>query len=264
MKISNDTIDEFFEMIEKEYSNANLQRLLHRFSITGWENEMSSPKMIAKAIPFIQNRLNDSDDMGRFAQLVLTTVKEKKEKYNWSSDSGAQLVDTHPKLFNSLLRDGYKVENYKISKTAPEVIEDAKIPDELMTNLNILNLDTSKGHLEQAKDNYKLGNWAAANGMTRSFFESILIHINNTLNPTNTTQSGGDAIQKLSQSGFFKEDLNEIDKNNQPFGFIGGFWKMLHPHGSHPGLSVGEDSTFRFHTAIVTANYFLKRMIKET
>ena len=35
MKIINDTIDELFEMIEIEYTNANLQRLLLRFSIVG-------------------------------------------------------------------------------------------------------------------------------------------------------------------------------------------------------------------------------------
>ena len=111
---------------------------------------MTSPKMIAKDIPFVQNIMNDTNNMEKFAQLVLRKVKEKKEQYSWSADSNKQLSETYPRLFNSLLRDGYKVEEYEIFKTAPEVIEDDQIPDELMTNLNALNLTTEIGHFEQA------------------------------------------------------------------------------------------------------------------
>jgi hypothetical protein len=51
--------------------------------------------------------------------------------------------------------------------------------------------------------------------------------------------------------------LNEWDDNG--LGFVNGLVKRLHPHGSHPGLSDQDDSTFRLHTVLLTARLFLVR-----
>lgn len=261
MKLGKDSIDELFNAVEKEFTNAELQRLLLRFSITGWEGEGTSPKMIVKSLPYIHNQLNDSTGIENLTQYVLDTINFK---HNTTYNPRIELIDIYPSLFNTLLRDGYKVEDFKISRTIPVELENSNIPDELKSNLSFFELTTALWHLEQAQLNYKDGNWAAANAMIRSCFESVLIYINARLNPQKPALTGGNAIDNLTNSGFFRKDLNEADKHQQAYGFIGGLWKMLHPDGSHPGLSQEEDSTFRYHVTLVALNYYLKRLKKET
>ena len=58
---------------------------------------------------------------------------------------------------------------------------------------------------------------------------------------------------------FFLLSLNEWDLSD-PSGFVQGFWKRLHPEGSHPGLSNEEDSSFRLHIVMVVANHFMRRL----
>jgi hypothetical protein len=174
------------------------------------------------------------------------------------------LPTIYPSLVNTLLRDGYKVEGFQVNSTIPRELEEHNIPDELSNNLDYFKLVTAIGHLAQAQINYRNGQWAAANAMIRTCFETVLIFINEKLNSQNHAISGGDAITKLTTINFFREDLNEADKLKQPYGFIGGLWKMLHPHGLHPGLSEEEDSTFRYHVTLVTLNYYLKRLKTHT
>ena len=42
---------------------------------------------------------------------------------------------------------------------------------------------TAKGHLEQAMENHARGNWAAANGQLRTFFDALLDGITERLEP---------------------------------------------------------------------------------
>jgi hypothetical protein len=51
--------------------------------------------------------------------------------------------------------------------------------------------------------------------------------------------------------------LTEWDDDGK--GFINGLVRRLHPHGSHPGLSGQDDSTFRLHTILLVARLLLAR-----
>ena len=257
MNLGRDTIDELFFAVEKDFTNAEIQRLLIRYNIKGWEMESTTPKMIVKALPYVHASINGKNEMGNLVKYVLSAVNTKR---NPSYDTPKDLATLHPALNNTLLRDGYKADSFQLSRTIPVELETANVPDELMGNLTHFNLIIAIGHLEQAQKNYRDGNWAAANAMVRSCFETVLMFLNDKLQPQNLSASGGDAITKLTNHGFFREELNEADKQKQVLGFIGGLWKMLHPHGSHPGLSEEEDSTFRYHISLVTLNYYLKRL----
>lgn len=260
INLRKDTIDELLYAVEEVFTNAELQRLLLRFSIVGWESETTTPKMIVKSIPYIHSRLNGTNEMGVFTEYILTFINNRRNKNSYSKS--LSLYELYPLLSNTLLRDGYKAENFELSRTIPRELENANIPDELISNLNFFNLNVALGHLEQAQANYKIGNWASANAMIRTCFESVLIFINGKINVNNPSNLGGDAIVKLTKSGFFRQDLNEADDQKQAYGFIGGLYKMLHPHGPHPGLSEEEDSTFRYHVTLVALNYYLKRLKK--
>lgn len=171
--------------------------------------------------------------------------------------------DKYPVLANALKRDGYIIKGRTIKKLLPEEIEEAKTENELFVLLKKFDFSTSFGHLKQAIDNHTQGNWAGANGQFRPFIESLLIEICKFLLPANKCENASSAINLLSKTAsppFLREDLNEVEGNNCNKPFIEGFWKRLHPEGTHPGLSDGEDSTFRYHIVIVVAHYLLNRL----
>ncbi len=171
----------------------------------------------------------------------------------------------YPSLTNAVKRDGYIIVGRTIKKMLPEEIEEAKTESELYSLLNKFGFATAKGHLDQAIANHSQGNWAGANGQFRSFFESLLMEINDKIQPGTPAQSAVNAIKHLSSTAnppFLREDLNEVEHTSCKKPFIDGLWKRLHPQGSHPGLSDEEDSTFRYHVLVVTAYDLLKRLEK--
>jgi hypothetical protein len=92
----------------------------------------------------------------------------------------------------------------------------------------------------------------------RSFLDGLLDEIAERIDPAATNLPSGQARRtKLAASGFLSRPLNEWDDNGH--GFINGLVKRLHPHGSHPGLSDQDDSTFRLHTVLLTARLLLVR-----
>jgi hypothetical protein len=62
----------------------------------------------------------------------------------------------------------------------------------------------------------------------------------------------------LADAGFLAKGRNEWTNDGKSY--IHGLFKMLHTHGSHPGLSDEDHSTFRLHVVLVTARTFLRRL----
>ena len=93
-------------------------------------------------------------------------------------------------------------------------------------------------------------------GKIRNFVEEFFDRITDVAAPGSYTSSHN-RREALANAGFFQSDLNEWSKDGKDF--VQGFWKRLHPQGSHPGLSEKEDSTFRLHLVIITMHYFAKR-----
>ena len=174
-------------------------------------------------------------------------------------------IRLYPRLYNSLKRDGFTVNNENIIPLLPEELIASNVGNELYRLLELYRFLEAKGHLEQAVENHSNANWAAANAQFRTFMESLLTSIANYLIPDRNCTGFGDAIQWLSEISilnpvFLSPHLNEVDSTacNKPY--INGLWRRLHPTGSHPGLSDEEDSTFRYHTLIVFARYLLNRL----
>lgn len=173
--------------------------------------------------------------------------------------------DKYKQLTNCLKRDGFVVKERSIKKLLPEEMQEAKTESELYTLLVKFDFIIAKGHLEQATQNHSQSNWAGANSQFRTFIESLLIETCRKVLPNNSCDSAASAIKLLGQTAnpaFLKSDLNEIENSNCKKPFVEGLWKRLHPEGSHPGLSDEEDSTFRYHLAIVFGHYLLKRLEK--
>jgi hypothetical protein len=120
------------------------------------------------------------------------------------------------------------------------------------------NFGTAKGHLEQALENHARGNWAAANGQLRTFFDALLDTIAERLDATAASLSSGHARRsRLASLGFLSVPLNEWEDHG--LGFINGLVKRLHTEGAHPGLSGDDECTFRLHVVLLTAALLVRR-----
>lgn len=100
--------------------------------------------------------------------------------------------------------------------------------------------------------------WAAANSQVRTFLDALLDEIAVKLDPEAANlKSGQPRRTKLAAIGFLSRELNEWD--DRGLGFINGLIQRLHPMGSHPGLSDGDDSAFRLHIVLITGRLMLAR-----
>ncbi len=162
----------------------------------------------------------------------------------------------------ALERDGFALnESGYISRMLPEVADLPQADDEVRQLLDELEMGTAKGHLEQAIDNHTRGQWAAANAQLRSFMQELFDEVALRLEPTRAEAvRPGENRRTVLATGerpFLSEALGEWGHNGK--NFVNGVFKRLHGEGSHPGLSDGEDCTFRLHLVVVVARLFLRR-----
>jgi hypothetical protein len=163
------------------------------------------------------------------------------------------------KLAHFLKKDGYSLTDTSIRTSLPSQIPLVESEDRLIEILKNRGFDVALGHYEQAVAVHGRGEWAAANAQLRSFVEEFFNRIHSSINAGNATQSQARKAE-LENIGFFRKEYNEFLHNGT--GFVEGFWKRLHPEGSHPGLSESADSTFRLHLVLLVLHYFAERLDK--
>jgi hypothetical protein len=161
-------------------------------------------------------------------------------------------------FIHSLQLDGFVITDGALRRALPASLKLPEAQDEIVRLLNKHDFAIAKGHLDQAFTAHTDGHWASANSQIRSFLEGLLDAIAEKIDPSITGKSSGQQRRTtLAAHKFISRDLNEWDDNG--LGFINGLMKRLHPHGSHPGLSDEDDSTFRLHTVLLTARLLLVR-----
>ena len=161
---------------------------------------------------------------------------------------------------SALHNDGCVVKDGNIVRTLPVDVNLPEAESDLMQRLSISEFLVAKGHLEQAIDNHAKGNWAAANGQLRTFFEAFTDAMAVYIDPLNTDiRSGFDRRTKLASLGILSVSLNEWGHEGK--GFLNGLVLRLHPQGAHPGLSDEDDCTFRLHIVLTTASFLIRRLV---
>jgi hypothetical protein len=171
---------------------------------------------------------------------------------------GDTLSPNQEEFRRGLELDGFRINDGSIRRQFPSELRTADRADEISELLSRHALVVPQGHLQQALDAHRRGDWAAANGQIRSFLESLLDELAVKIDPSATSlPSGENRRAKLAASGFLYTYLNEWSMDGK--NFINGLMKRLHPHGSHPGLSDEADSTFRLQLVILVAALLLRR-----
>lgn len=239
-------------------THAGIEEFAMRFNIehciqgTGVEPKLVSIKRFLKDHPE-QLGLQGAPLVQEIFEYYL--AREAQARGRW--DGNFARIEIPSALENALRQDGYSTDGTTLLPLLPAEIQLEEVSSELQLILGEMGLDTAKEHLQQGRNAYVRGDWAAANGCFRSAVESMLIDLANERNPQGNLTSGGAAIRHLAQLGqpLVHQSLNEWD--GQGKGFMEAFWRRLHPHGPHPGLSNEEDCTFRMQLVVVVMHYML-------
>lgn len=174
----------------------------------------------------------------------------------------------HTAFLRGLSRDGFVLvpsssgQSASIRAALPNEVQLPATDDEVHHLLKHFGFTTPLGHLDQAIDAHTRGDWAACNAQLRSFLEGLFDDIARRIRPEQAAQLGTPDNRRtlLGNEGFFDPGRGEWSGDGK--NYINGLFKMLHTHGSHPGLSNEDHSTFRLHVVLVTAGMFLRRLYR--
>jgi hypothetical protein len=164
----------------------------------------------------------------------------------------------YPQLRRLLLKDGFVIKDGQLIRTFDTEFDYSKNETLLENLLNKHQLIVAKGHYNQASNAFNRGDWAACNSQLRSFVEELLNKLAEKItgNKPTTSHQAKITLSKSTPPIFYNE-LNEwLDDGT---GYFETFWKRLHPHGSHPGLSDEDDSIFRLNLVQISTLEVLKR-----
>jgi hypothetical protein len=259
MNFSRNTVVEALELFEGWTTN-EFERYLFRFELENIAPASlgSKPTRINALIRyFLENPILIGP---RGANIILETIEFLLER---RIASGISLADCYPRLTHSLRLDGYAVNaDGTLASVLPASAALASKQNEVENLLLKFNFSVAQGHLTQAHNAHTRGDWAAANSQMRTFIESLFDAFAEKLLPAPlpaTSHLKREGLAKLAPP-FIDPSLNEWDfSQDGGCGFVQGFWKRLHPDGSHPGLSDEDDCTFRLQLVYLVAHRFLKR-----
>ena len=264
MDFSRPTITDALELFEGNWWSVNrFNMYLIRFGLDEVVPETlgTKPTRIAKlASHFIKNPDLKGPDG---SNAVLETIEFILKRTPGSPISAASLA-----LTRSLQLDGYEIQSDgTLTSVLPATMLLAPRRTDVEELLSKFKFTDAVGHLQQGHAAHARGDWAAANGQIRTFIESLFEAFAQKLLPAPvpvTSHARREQLSKLSPP-FIDPNLNEWDSTTtKKDGFVQGFWKLLHSNGSHPGLSDGDDCTFRLQVAYLVADRFLKRFKKRT
>lgn len=217
-KFSRQTIIEAVTLIE-EWEHSKIERLVLKFELEDQISykELNRPQ-IANAIGhhLISNGKN-GQYIFDFVEHIAGELKEPKGDI--PAFMGNQLFsDPGDKLKNSLLRDGYKIEDGKLIAIHPSAAGLASSENELRKKLDDKGYSDILSHLDRAVSAHTESDWKTVNREIKQFVEKLSDKIGNSTNPLFDT-----------------------------------FVSYIHPDSE----TTAEETTFRFQMAVIIGNHFL-------
>ncbi|MGL4762902.1 MAG: hypothetical protein ACRCWG_15875 [Sarcina sp.] len=260
---SNPIIVEVITKLSNFDTHDKIDNFLLKYSLNDEVTGASIQKKLTSLTTFL---INNPDTEGilhsnlcyEIINEILTSYLKNKNYYSSVFDDES-LFPASPNLELYLLKDGFEIKNNTLSRVLPSEINISIEEDNLISTLNFLNLNTSLGHYKQAITAYTNGDWASCNAQLRTYIESLILEMAKSLSNNQSFATTNNAIQFLAHtsSPILFTDLNEYSNDGKSF--FQGFWKRLHPEGSHPGLSNKYDSIFRLNLVLIISMELLRR-----
>lgn len=252
-----------------------LETYLIKFDLDDKLSFNNGDSIETKKLAILKYLISNQEVRDIFQNLIVLNVVEDRiffllDDMYGGFDKRKKEFESFPTLYTYLRYDGFDIDvkNKKLIRTLPDDLKVSEKEDSIKSVLNKYKFTTTIGHYDQAKGSYLSGNYAAVNSQLRPYVESLFMemakHIKTvessnqditSIIPINATTS----MQILSKCNkpILDVALNEWDGQNK--GFVEGFWKRLHPQGSHPGLPTIDESVYRFQLVLLVTNNIINR-----
>ncbi|MDG2531543.1 hypothetical protein [Caulobacter endophyticus] len=142
------------------------------------KNRMSDLKGVFDQDP---TAMIDGEPLARVLVERAVSKLPGEPKHSWSPP--VQLTPAMETFKRTLEMDGYTVTDGVLRRILPADIGLPETESELLRLLDVYQLHTAKGHLRQAMDTHARGDWAAANGQLRTFFDALLDSLADRVDP---------------------------------------------------------------------------------
>jgi hypothetical protein len=229
------------------YTASSMQTLFLHAEAVSWA-VVDAPNKESTVQRLLKNLREDGGEAACRAAMELVRLVLAK-------GSGLELEGRCPSWFEPLL-DSVAADGWEFDlthETLVPTVPSAAVVEEvgwIERELARRGWSTAAGHYRQAIDALADGNWAAANGQLRTFFEALMVAAGGSTGGGHSgqVQAAADALHAMGRLM-----PNEAE-------FVKALWKLLHPAGSHPGLSGEDESRFRLLSLTGYVRFLLIRL----
>jgi hypothetical protein len=251
------------DLLEAKWTHAMFTAFLDEAGPQIYSQVRNEPTNLRNRMSDLKRLIDQRPDLAVDGEPLMSLIVQRAAKllpaktdHPWSQP--AEPTEAEATFLRALEMDGFTVSGGMLRRSLPADLGLPATESDLVRLLTKFNLDTAKGHLEQAVDAHARANWAGANGQIRTFLDALLDGIAERIDPdAKNLPTGQPRRAKLAIHRFLSVPLNEWGDDGR--GFINGLVKRLHPEGPHPGLSDEDDSTFRLHIVLLTTTLLMRR-----
>jgi hypothetical protein len=246
---SSRTLGVLIEAIVSSNTGTTMQTLWLLAEVDEWEPTGSNKEARAQDLLHkLRYSRNPDAYQGALELARLVLVKGKPSDRGWTPSP--------PPGWWGELRDAVAADGWEFDPASDRLVPTVPgtvVADEVSwieAELRRRGWTTAAEHYRQAVDSFASGNWAAANSQLRTFYESVTT----TAGGTDTSSKPGQvqaAVGNLDAAGLLIAEEADFAKK---------LWKMLHPGGSHPGLSDEDESRFRLLALTGYVRFLLSRL----
>jgi hypothetical protein len=248
--LSSKTIGVLAESIEAGNSGTAMGTLFLKAGVDRWEPEHAANKL-DRALKLLKSLRDDNTKEANTGALELARLMLVSGKADPTSWLRSEPAPWWTPLYDTIAADGWEFDesNDRLVPTVPELHVTEEVTW-IEADLDRRGWTTAAGHYRQAIEAFASGNWASANSQLRAFFEDLVPNAGGVLAgaATGHVQRAFDALQA---AGTLVEGEQQFGKD---------LWRMLHAHGSHPGLSDQDECRFRLLALTGYARYLLSRV----
>lgn len=188
----------------------------------------------------VLNTVLESSENEKYFEIIVSKAIKKMDTDWLKSQNEGQ------KLLEHLNVAGFP---WELLSEKDEIVEGFKIPERVSYTKAALqhrNYKTTLHHLEEALSSLSSGNYSAANGQVRTFFEAFYIDLMHAIKQS--TCSGGGCRKEFADTFCSAEENEALRK----------FAELLHLKGSHPGKGEKYEAEFRLISSIAWVLYSLE------
>lgn len=257
-------------MLQSHLTNASFLRLFEEYGLgkdldAAKGYSLTTPRLQGLMLKHLRSNPDSRDTEGNLISEGMVREaarcgRDVESGYDFSFDSASYIENADITAFrNSLTVDGWTVENKTLVPVAPVPLESAR--SRLKKNLEQPGFNEARSRLDQFEAALDGGNWEAANGIGRGFLAALFVAICQSFENGASPREESAARKHLVDHGFFGSS-REAGKTSPEGEFVFKMSGMMGTEGVHAGETTPETATYRYALALLTADYYLSRLLK--